>query len=129
MHSPLEGYEPNVAIDDESIPLWVRIEECMRLLDIALKEAKHRGKAMVDAEFAYYREKTDESFRLLEAGYANTFIQTVIKGRPKVAEAMSAYHEAEVLYKNANEAINALKAKLRVLENEQARDWEQAKRM
>ena len=114
----LDEYEPQVAIDDDSVPLWVRIEECMRLLDIALKEAKRRGTA-----------KADESFELHEAGFANTFIQQVIKGRPRVAEAMRNYHAAEVEYKNANEAINAMKAKLRVLENEYEREWEQARRM
>ena len=122
-------YEPRVAIDDDSIPLWVRIEECMRLLDKALIEAKSRGKVMVEAEARYYTEKARESFRLLEAGFANTYIQTVIKGRPGVSEAMSEYHEAEVLYKNSNEAINVFKAKLRVLENEQEREWSQARRM
>ncbi len=125
----MDEFEPGVALDDESVPLWVRIEECIRLIDLALKEAKKRGRVMVEKELAYYSAKTAESFRLLEAGYANTFIQTVIKGRKGVAEAMSEYHEAEVLYKNANEAIQALKLKLRVLENEQQRDWEQAKRM
>lgn len=125
----MDEFEPGVAIDDESIPLWVRIEECIRLIDLALKEAKSRGRAMVDRELEYYTAKAVESLEMLDAGYANTFIQTVIKGRPKVAEAMRAYHEAEVLYKNANEAIQALKLKLRVLENEQQRDWEQAKRM
>lgn len=129
MPSPMEGYEPEVAIDDESVPLWVRIEECMRLLDVALKEAKMRGRAMVEAETAYYTAKAHESFNLLEAGFANTYIQTVIKGRPGVSEAMSAYHEAEVLYRNANEAIQALKVKLRILENEQEREWSQQKRM
>ena len=128
MPSYLDGYEPLVEVDDDSIPLWPRITECMRLLDIALKEAKSRGEAMVEAEFRYYTAKSEESFGLLEAGYANTFIQTVIKGRPKVAAAMSEYHQAEVLYKNANEAINAMKAKLRVLENEQEREWEQSHR-
>lgn len=121
--------DSGITLDDESIPLWVRIEECMRLLDLALKEAKSRGMAMVDAERRYYSAKAQESFRLLEAGYANTFIQNVIKGRPSVAEVMSEYHAAEVEYKNANEAINAFKAKLRVLENEQEREWEQARRM
>lgn len=125
----MDEFEPQIAIDDESIPLWVRIEECIRLIDLALKEAKKRGKVMVDAELKYYSEKAEESFSLLQEGYANTFIQTVIKGRPRVAQAMRDYHEAEVLYKNANEAINALKLKLRVLENEQQRDWEQSKRM
>ena len=42
---------------------------------------------------------------------------------------MGEYHAAEVEYRNANEAIQALKLKLRVLENEQQRDWEQARRM
>lgn len=125
----MDEFEPTVALDDESLPLWVRIEECMRLLDLALKEAKRRGAAMVERECEYYTAKARESFELLEAGYANTFIQTVIKGRPSVAEAMRLYHAAEVEYRNANEAINAMKAKLRVLENEQERDWEQARRM
>ena len=118
-----------VLLDDESIPLWVRIEECMRLLDVALKEAKKRGAHMVDMECQYYTAKANECFALLEAGHANTFIQQVIKGRPSVAEAMKNYHAADVEYKNANEAINAMKSKLRVLENEQEREWEQARRV
>ena len=125
----MDEFEPRIAIDDESIPLWVRIEECMRLLDLALREAKKRGNLMVDRECEYYTAKARECFELLEAGYANTFIQQVIKGRPAVADAMQKYHAAEVEYKNANEAINAMKAKLRVLENEQEREWEQSKRM
>ena len=125
----MDEFEPRISLDDESLPLWVRIEECMRLLDLALVEAKKRGKAMVEHECEYYAAKALESFNLLEAGYANTFIQTVIKGRPAVVEAMCKYHASEVEYKNANEAINAMKAKLRVLENEQEREWEQAKRM
>ena len=42
---------------------------------------------------------------------------------------MTEYHKAEVEYKNANEAINSYKLALRVLENEQQREWEQSKRM
>lgn len=118
-----------ILLDDESIPLWVRIEECMRLLDTALREAKSRGRVMVEKEAAYYSAKAQESFNLLEAGYANTYIQTVIKGRPKVAEAMSEYHEAEVLYKNANEALQVIKLKLRVLEAEMEREWNNENRM
>ena len=118
-----------VSLDDESIPLWIRIEECMRLLDVALREAKTRGNLMVERECEYYTAKSKECFSLLEAGHANTFIQQVIKGRPSVAEAMQRFHAAEVEYKNANEAINAMKAKLRVLENELEREYEQSKRM
>ena len=118
-----------IRLDDDSLPVWVRVRECMRLLDLAIVEAKKRGRKMVMAEAAYYSAKADESFSLLEAGHANTFIQQVIKGRPKVTEAMTEYHKAEVEYKNANEAINSYKLALRVLENEQQREWEQSKRM
>ena len=127
--SELDGYEPQVAMDDESIPLWVRIEECIRLIDLALKESKKRGRLMVEKELEYYSAKAAASYKMLQEGYANTYIQTVIKGIEGVNEAMGEYHEAEVLYKNANEAIQALKLKLRVLENELQRDWEQSKRM
>lgn len=125
----MDEFEPNVAVDDESVPLWLRIEECIRLIDLALKEAKRRGRVLVEKEAAYYTAKAVAAFSLKESGEAVTFIQTVIKGVPEVSEAMSEYHAAEVEYKNANEAIQAMKLKLRVLENEQQRDWEQAKRM
>ena len=117
-----------IRLDDDSLPVWVRVKECLRLIDLAITEAKKRGQKMVLAEAAYYSAKADEYFILLEAGHANTFIQQVIKGRPRVNEALSAYHAAEVEYKNATEAINAYKLALRVLENEQQREWEQEKR-
>lgn len=119
----------DIKLDDESIPIWVRVHEALRLINLAIAEAKERGRKMVIAEAAYYSAKATESFNLLEAGYANTFIQQVIKGRPSVVKAMSEYHQAEVEYKNANEAINAYKLALRVLENEQQREYEQEKRM
>lgn len=118
-----------VYVDDESLPLWVRIEECMRLVDAALMEAKLRGKEMVAKEAAYYTAKANVSFSMLEEGFANTYIQTVIKGQPGVTEALSAYHDAEVEYKNAVEAIQAYKLKLRVLEAENEREWSQMNRM
>jgi hypothetical protein len=118
-----------IDLDDESIPLWVRIKECMRMCDVATIEAKKRGAEMVEAEAAYYTAKAEESFRLLNEGYANTLIQSVIKGIARVSEAMKRYHAAEVSYKNAVEAIQVWKLKLRVLEAEYEREWNQTNRM
>lgn len=115
-----------IYLDDDSIPMWVRIEECMRMLDLAVKQSKERGRRMVEREIDYYTAKAEESYRMLEAGYANTYIQTVIKGQPKVAAAMGEYHAAEVEYKNANEAIQAYKLKLRVMEAELEREYGQS---
>ena len=119
----------SVRIDDYSLPVDIRRDECVRLLDIAISEARRRGEEMADAEKDYYVEKACVMFDLLNAGHANTFIQSVIKGMPTVAEKMEDFHMKEVLYKNANEAINAYKLKLRCLQSDLEREWEQAKRM
>ena len=119
----------DIMLDDESIPIHVRKMEAKKLLNRAIAAAKRRGIEMNLAESHYYTVKAEESFELLEAGHANTFIQTVIKGRPRVVEAMREYHDAEVEYKNANEAIQAYKLILKTLEADEEREWEQARRM
>ena len=110
----------------DELPLWEQIKECNRMLDVALRECKERGNRMVEKEAAYYTAKSEESFRLLEAGYANTFIQTVVKGRPKVSAAMSEYHAAQVEYENAREARNVWKKKLDSLREQYQREWSAA---
>lgn len=112
--------------DMYELPLWEQISHCMKMLDTALLECKTRGAAMVAAEAEYYTAKSQESYELLEAGHANTFIQQVIKGRPKVCEKMAAYHAAEVEYENAREARNVWKKKLDTLREQYSREWGQA---
>lgn len=114
---------------DETQPTYVRVNAFMRLLRGALARAQDFGMASAAAEASYYGAKSRESFELLEAGHANTFIQAVVKGRPKVAAAMRARDEAEVEYKNAVEAVNVYKLALRVLEAQQEREWSEARRM
>lgn len=121
--------QAEIYLDDESIPLWVRIQECTRLLDRALVERRDRGREFANAEADYYMAKEEESFELLNAGYANTFIQTVIKGRPKVNEAMRVRDIKKVEFENADHAINVFKLKLRVLESEMEREWSQQNRL
>ena len=115
-----------MASDMYELPLWEQMTLCMRMLDTALMECKQRGAAMVRTESEYYTAKAQESFELLEAGYANTYIQTVVKGRPKVCEAMSAYHAAQVEYENAREARNVWKKKLDTIREQYQREWSQA---
>ena len=107
----------------DELPLWEQIRECHRMLDVALKECKSRGRAMVSAEADYYTRKAEASFRLLEEGYANTLIQTVVKGVPEVNEAMRAYHAAQVEYENAREARQVIKKKHDALREQYSREW------
>lgn len=114
---------------DETLPTHVRVEACMRLIRDSMARAAEFGEAYAAAKASYYGAKDRECFALLDAGHANTFIQTVIKGRPSASAALRAYDMAEVEYKNANEAIQAYKLVLRVLEAELEREWNDARRM
>ena len=104
-------------------PLWEQITHCMRMLDTALLECKQRGSAMVKAQADYYTVKADVSYELKEDGLPVTFIQTVVKGDPRVCKAMTAYNAADVEYENAREARNVWKKKLDTLREEYAREW------
>ena len=123
-----EGFDSGMSFDDESIPLWVRIQEAERMLYVAMKEAKVRGLKWAQLEAAYYSVKAEETLALHEAGHTATNIANVIKGQPKTNQALEAMHEAEVLYDNAKEAINVYKIIARILNDEQQREWEQARR-
>ena len=105
--------------------LWVEIQECIRLLDLALKEAKKRGDAMVKAEAEYYTAKAEAAFSLKEDGYPVTLIEMVVKGMPEVTEKMTEYHAAQVEYENAREARNVYKKQLDVLREQMQREWSQ----
>ena len=106
--------------------LWGEIQECLRLLDLALIEARKRGDAMVRAEAEYYSAKAQVAFALKEEGYPVTLIEMVTKGVPEVAAKMSAYHAAQVEYENAKEARQCYKRKLDVLREEYQREWNQS---
>lgn len=114
---------------DETVPTHVRVEACMRLIRAQMGKAVEYGRALASSKAAYYSAKDRESLEMLQAGYANTYIQTVIKGRPSVSPALRAYDLADVEYRNANEAIQAYKLVLRVLEAQNEREWEQTRRM
>ena len=131
MNSPEvpEGFETGMAFDDESIPLWVRIQEAERMLYVAMKEAKVRGLKWAQLEAHYYSMKAEETLLLHEQGHTATNIANIIKGQPKTNEALERMHEAEVLYDNAKEAINVYKIIARILNDEQQREFEQARRL
>ena len=124
-----EDFEPQVPIDDESIPLHIRRDECIRMLEWALKLSRQRGLKMVDFEADYYNAKAEAVFSMKDDGIPATLIAQAVKGLPTVSGELRQFHAAEVEYKNAQEAVNVYKLKLRSLESEIEREWEQAKRM
>lgn len=106
--------------------LWGEIVETQELLDLALAEAKKRGREMVAAEAHYYTVKSETAYRLKEEGQAVSFIAMVIKGEPDVCDAMTAYHARQVEYENAREARNVYKKRLDTLREQYQREWSQS---
>lgn len=106
--------------------MWAEIQETLSNLDLALSEAKARGLEYSRAEAAYYSVKDRRVRELMDEGLSATAIGMVIKGEPEVSEALKHYHDMEVLYTNAKEAVNVYKLRLRVLENQYEREWSRA---
>lgn len=108
--------------------MWNEIQNALNLLDILIEENKHIGLKMSAAETKYYTVKDLRVRELMDEGKSATAIELIIKGEPKVNDALQEYRDSEVEYKNSLEAINACKLRIRVYEAQYEREWEQAKR-
>ena len=106
--------------------MWAEIQETLSNLDLALSEAKARGLEYSRAEAAYYSAKDRRVRELMEDGLSATAIQMIVKGEESVNDKLQHYRDMEVLYKNALEAVNVYKLRLRVLESQYEREWSRA---
>ena len=108
------------------IELYQEIQETKKLLDIALREAKARGIMMNAAEAKYYSVKDLRVRELMDENKSGTVISMIIKGEPEVNNAMNKFHDLQVEYKNACEAINCYKKWLDYLREQYQREWTQS---
>lgn len=106
--------------------MWAEIQETLSSLDLALSEAKARGLEYSRAEAAYYSAKDRRVRELMDEGLSATAISLVIKGEESVNDKLQHFRNMEVLYKNALEAVNVYKLRLRVLESQYEREWSRA---
>ena len=111
-----------------ALDLWSEICETKRLLSLALAESKSRGWKSNEAEANYYTVKDYRVRELLDEGFSGTVIQMIIKGEPEVNAAMRDFHDKQVEYKNAVEAVNVYKKWLDTLREQYQREWGQAGR-
>ena len=123
-----DGFDAEIAFDDESLPLWVRIQEAERMMKLAQREAKGRGITLSAVTARYYSAKAEETLELYEKGYPATLIANMIKGQPRTNALLEKKLAEEAGYRNAVEATNVYKLIARILNDEQQREWEQARR-
>ena len=107
--------------------MWEEIEKYNNMLELAVTEMKSRSKKLAESEY-YYRMALSKRLTELRAeGQAVTHLADIARGEPEIAKLRLNRDIAEGLYNSSQEAINVYKIKIRVLENQYAREWGQAK--
>lgn len=97
------------------------INELQRRLDNGIKVMGKCGRDWAAAERDYRLAAMEETLKLKDQGMAATLIDTVVKGI--VADKKFKRDEAEVLWKTAQENVNAIKLQMRILDNQIQREW------
>lgn len=94
-----------------------------KLLDTAIKELGKRGRAYAEAEKEYRIAMARKILEEREKGTPVTIISDLCRGNPEIAKLRFDRDCAEVVYKSAMEAINAIKLQIRVLDAQAEREW------
>lgn len=94
-----------------------------RLLDAAIKELGKRGRAYAQAERDYRVSMARKIMEEREKGTPVTIISDLCRGNPEIAKLRFERDCAEVVYKSALEAINAMKLQIRILDAQVGREW------
>lgn len=108
--------------------LYEEITRLTRDLEVSVKQLRKSGTDLAQAEQKYKVCLRQEALKLrAEKNMAVTLINQIIYGVPEVAELRFDRDVKEAVYQANLEAINSIKLKLRILENQLSREWGQAK--
>lgn len=94
-----------------------------RMLDAAIRELGIRGRAYAQAEKDYRVAMARKILEERDKGTPVTIISDICRGNPEIAKLRFERDCAEVVYKSALEAINAMKLQIRVLDAQVGREW------
>lgn len=107
--------------------MWEEIEKYSDLLEKANTEMKKRSRDKAQKEYLYRIALSKRLVELRAEGQAVTHLADIARGEEKIARLRLDRDIAQGLYESSQEAINVYKIKLRILENQYAREWGQAK--
>lgn len=106
--------------------LYQELETKTRLLDQAVRELRGRGTALAQAEREYKVAAAKKIVELRERGHPVTVIPDLMRGDEEVSLLRFKRDCADVIYRSALEAINALKLEIRLINEQVGREWGQA---
>lgn len=103
--------------------LYTELQKLTDDLEISIKSLRKTGTAYAQAERDYKVLLRQECLKLRDDGMAIGMIDKTCYGIPQVAEARFRRDVAEVTYKANLEAINSIKLRMRLVENQLQREW------
>lgn len=106
--------------------LYQELEKLTGQLETSIKMLRKNGTAYAEAERDYKVLLRTECLRLRDEGMAVGMITMTCYGIPSVAEARFKRDVAEAVYKANQEAINSIKLRMRLVENQIQREYSSA---
>ena len=103
--------------------MWEELEKYNNLLELAVTEMKKRSIELAKTEYHYKMALSKRLTELRAEGQAVTHLADIARGEPEIAKLRLERDIAKGLYDSSQEAINMYKIKIRVLENQYAREW------
>ena len=106
--------------------LYQEIVKKTEQLDASVMKLRETGTARAEAEKRYKIKLREHCLRLREEGMPIGLIDKTCYGIPEVANLRFERDVADAVWRANQEAINALKLELRLLESQLQREWGQA---
>lgn len=108
--------------------LETEIEQKTKELSTSIKMLRKSGEAYAKAYTDYRIALATELIKLKDEGYAITLAGDIARGKPSIAKLKLNEITTEAVYKANQEAIQAIKLQLRLLENQLNREFSVAGR-
>ena len=123
----VDGFRADACTQGEGyMELYQELEKLTGQLEASIKMLRKNGSAYAEAERDYKVLLRTECLRLRDEGMAIGMIDKTCYGIPSVAEARFKRDVAEAVYKANQEAINSIKLRMRLVENQIQREYSSA---
>lgn len=103
--------------------LYSELQQKRHDLSVCIRKLRETGSALAEAERAYKVMLRAESLTLRDEGMPVTLIQLTVYGVESVAKLREERDKADVIYKANQDAVNAIKLELRLIEAQLQREW------
>lgn len=103
--------------------LYQEIQDKRRDLNTCIRKLRETGTALAEAERAYKVRLRAEALAMRDEGLPVTLISLTVHGVDEVAELRFERDKARVLYDANQDAVNAIKLELRLIEAQMQREF------